>query len=218
MLSNLKAFIFDMDGTLIDSTWVWDKVDNDYFSSKNIEMPKDFRDNLEHLSFNDAVKFFKEYLNLPDSLEQISYELTNMALVEYRSNVRLKPGAKEFLSSLKKKGYKLGLATSNSVELLELALNGNDIYHYFDVICRTDEVSRGKNYPDIYLYTAKKLGVAPSECAVFEDILPAVKSAKSAGMKVVAVQDDFSCSVEDKIKEVADYYINHYDDLKELMA
>ena len=82
-------------------------------------------------------------------------EWNTMAYHKYESEVKLKPGVLTYLSLLKSLGIKIGLATSNSKELLELTLKKNNIFEYFDVICRTDEVTRGKDFPDIYLLTAK---------------------------------------------------------------
>ena len=125
----------------------------------------------------------------------------------------MKPGVVEFLSLLKSLNIKIGLATSNSKALLEAGLQANDIYHYFDSITLTDEVSRGKNFPDVYLLAAERLDVKPEDCIVFEDILPAVKGAKAAGMKVVGVYDDFSKEQREDIINHADRYIIEYHEL-----
>ena len=133
--------------------------------------------------------------------------------MEYLNNVKLKAGVVEFLSLLKTLNIKIGLATSSSKALLEAVLHANGIYHYFDSITLTDEVSRGKSFPDVYLLAAKKLGVSPEECIVFEDILPAVKGAKAAGMKVVGVYDDFSKLDREDIINHADIYIIEYHEI-----
>ncbi|WP_315117219.1 HAD family phosphatase [uncultured Clostridium sp.] len=213
MLKNIKGAIFDMDGTLVDSMWVWHTVDVEYLKKRNIPMPKDLKENIEHLSFNETANYFKKRFNLEDSIEDIMDEWNNIALKEYSSNVKLKPGAKEFLSLLKSNGVKIGLATSNCDMLLQIALKNNDILHYFDCITTTNEVSRGKNFPDVYLLCAEKLGVNPKECIVFEDILPAVIGAKSAGMKVVGVHDVYSDEQKEEIMNLADLFIFHYNEL-----
>jgi HAD superfamily hydrolase (TIGR01509 family) len=213
MIKDIKAAIFDLDGTLIDSMWLWEKVDIDFLKLRGHELPIDLKENIEHLSFIDTAKYFKERFNLPDGIEDIMAEWNSMAFEEYANNVSLKSGAKEYLHNLKLKGIKLALATSNSVPLLEAVLKNNGIYEYFDVITTTSEVSRGKNFPDIYLLSAEKLHVNPTECVVFEDILPAVLGAKMAGMKVVAVHDLYSEYQKNDIMASADYYIFKYDDV-----
>ncbi|MFL0269470.1 HAD family hydrolase [Candidatus Clostridium radicumherbarum] len=213
MLKDIKAAIFDLDGTLIDSMWLWEKVDIDFLSKRDYELPIDLKENIEHLSFIDTAKYFKERFNLPENIEDIMAEWNSMAFEEYANNVSLKSGAKEYLHNLKLKGIKLALATSNSVPLLEAVLKNNGVYGYFDVITTTNEVNRGKNFPDIYLLSAEKLHVKPTECIVFEDILPAVLGAKMAGMKVVAVHDLYSEYQKNDIIASADYYIYKYEDL-----
>ena len=213
MLTNIKAAIFDLDGTLIDSMWVWDKIDENYFKSRNMNLPADLKNQIEHLSFDETAAYFKRNFNILDTIEEIKKEWHDLAYVEYLNNVRLKPGVIEFLTLLKNLNIKIGLATSNSSSLLEVVLRTNGIYHYFDCITLTDEVTRGKNFPDVYLLSAEKLGVTPDACIVFEDILPAVKGAKSAGMKVVGVYDDFSKDQKVDIINYADKYIIEYHEL-----
>lgn len=211
MLNDIKAAIFDLDGTLIDSMWVWGKIDVDYLRGKGIEMPSDLRQNIEHLSFDETAKYFKKRFNLIDSLEEIKAAWNNMAYNEYAHNIKLKPYAQEFLAKLKVSGVKLALATSNSNLLLEAVLKKHCIYHLFDIIVTTNEVQKGKNFPDVYLLAAEKLEVKPKDCVVFEDILPAVSGAKQAGMKVIGVYDEFSVDQCDEIKSACDFYIHTFE-------
>ncbi|MCY6371987.1 HAD family hydrolase [Clostridium ganghwense] len=215
MLTNIKAAIFDMDGTLIDSMWVWSKIDVDFLKNRNIKCPEDLKSQIEHLSFEETAMYFKERFKLKETVEQIIDEWNNMALEEYKTNIKLKYGAKKYLDILKALGIKIALATSNCSLLLEAALKATGIYEYFDVITRTDEVSRGKQFPDVYLLTAERLGVKPDECIVFEDILPAVIGAKAAGMKVIGIHDDYSSYQKEDISNIADKYIYEYSELIE---
>ncbi|AQM59427.1 HAD family phosphatase [Clostridium baratii] len=210
MLTNIKAAIFDLDGTLINSMSLWDQIDIDYLTSKNIPVPDDLNDEISHLSFNQVAVYFKERFKLEDSLDDIKNTWNTMAYNHYSSDITLKDGVVEFLDFLKKSNIKIGLATSNSTELLEASLKFNKIYDYFDAITITDEVSIGKHEPDVYLLAAKKLNVKPEECIVFEDILPAVKGAKKAGMKVIAVEDECSVLDKDDIIKNSDGFINDF--------
>ncbi|MFT8312809.1 MAG: HAD family phosphatase [Clostridium sp.] len=215
MLKDIKAAIFDMDGTLIDSMWVWDLIDVTYLKRRNLIMPPNLRSDIEHLSFLEAAQYFKNKFNLPDSLQEIMDEWNNIAYHEYAHNVKLKPFVREYLLKLKSLDIKLGLATSNCNLLLETVLKKHDIYDLFNTISTTDEVNRGKNFPDIYLLTAKKLQVPPKNCIVFEDILPAVMGAKAAGMKVIGVHDSYAERQKKDIIESADKYIHGYKELTE---
>lgn len=213
MFSNIKAAIFDLDGTLVDSLWVWDNIDKNYLSKHNLSAPSNLHAEICHLSFIDTAKYFKNTFGISDSIEEIMNEWTKMAFDEYSNNVFLKEGAKEFLDLLKLKNIKIALATSNSQELLTTCLKNNNIYDYFDVITTTSEVTRGKDHPDVYLLTAEKLNVKPEECIVFEDILAAVKGAKKANMKVFAIKENYSLDNIDEIKKEADFFFESYIDL-----
>lgn len=213
MFKDIKAVIFDMDGTIIDSMWVWRKIDLDYLSARNISIPRDLKEHIEHLSFEDTAKYFKKRFNLEDSVETIMNDWNNMAYHEYLNKVEIKSGAREFIKALKTAGIKVALATSNCNLLLETALKKFDIYKHFDTIVTTDEVSRSKAFPDVYLLAAERLNVNPEECVVFEDILPAINGAKAAGMKVVAVEDDHSLDDRHLIKQHADKYIVEFHEL-----
>ena len=213
MFKDIKAAIFDLDGTLIDSMWIWEKIDTDYLINKGYTKPENLKDEIGHLSFEQTAIYFKNKFNISDTVEEIMKEWHSMAVAHYTKDVKLKPGAKDFLIKLKTMNIKIGLATSNSQELLKAALEANGIYELFDSITTTDEVARGKNFPDVYLLSSEKLGVKPHECVVFEDILPAVQGAKAAGMKVIAVYDESSEQDKDKVISLANSYIESYLDI-----
>ncbi|KHD35240.1 HAD family hydrolase [Clostridium acetobutylicum] len=213
MTGKIKAAIFDMDGTLVDSMWIWQSIDVEYLKKKNISFPDDLKAAIEHLGFHDTARYFKERFNLKESIEEITDDWTQMAYKHYAGDIKLKPYAREYLLYLKNKNIKLGLATSNCNLLVETALKPLGIYDLFDSITTTDEVDRDKSFPDVYLLAAKRLGVSPHECIVFEDILPAILSAKKAGMTVVAVHDESSIKSSVDIKDTADKFIVSYDEI-----
>ena len=213
MLNDIKAAIFDLDGTLVDSMWVWAQIDIDYLNEKGYSMPENLRSDIVHLSFSQTAIYFKEKFNLDDSIEKISKDWHDMAFNHYSNNVKLKLGVKDFLNNLKSLKIKIALATSNSIPLLEACLKNNGIYDYFDSITTTDEVSNGKDCPDVYLLAADKLGINPKDCLVFEDILPAIQGAKAANMKVIAVKDDECLDSKEDLLKYADKYIHSFEEL-----
>lgn len=210
MLSNIKAVIFDMDGTLIDSMWVWKQVDIDYLKRRNIELPEDLQKSIAGLSFTETAFYFKNRFSLKDDIDDIKKEWTSMVMEYYKTIIKAKDGVKEFLQYLKMNNYKIGMATSNYIELIEPVLKNNDINDFFDVIVTTCEVPRDKSYPDVFLETAKRLEVKPEECLVFEDTLNAVRGAKLAGMKVVGIYDMHGTCSPEELKETADHLIEDF--------
>ncbi|NFB17475.1 HAD family phosphatase [Clostridium botulinum] len=212
-MKNIEGAIFDLDGTLIDSMGIWEKIDYDFLNKRNLKVPQDLKDKIETLTFEEGANFFKKNFKLKESQEEILKEWHNMVVKEYSHNIKLKNNVRDFLIKLKNKGVKLAIATSNTPELTKLVLENNKILNLFDSITTISEVNRNKTFPDIYLLCAEKLKLPAEKCAVFEDILPAIKSAKTAKMKTIGIYDDSSKDDENKIKEIADYYIYDYKEL-----
>lgn len=210
MMLNKKAVIFDLDGSLVDSMWMWREIDIEYLGRFGIALPEDLQSKIEGMSFSETAVYFKEVFQIPDSIEQMKADWNGMAWDKYMHEVPLKPGIPEFLAGCKAKGIKLGIATSNSRELVENIAAAHNLRDYFSSIMTGCDVAHGKPSPDIYLAVAAELQVEPSQCLVFEDIVPGIMAGKNAGMEVCAVEDAYSEHVRDRKKELADYYIEDY--------
>ncbi|MBE5966671.1 MAG: HAD family phosphatase [Lachnospiraceae bacterium] len=208
MLKDIDAVIFDMDGTLIDSMWMWESLDVEYLKKHGISMPADLQKEIEGMSFSETADYFKQRFELSASIEQIKEEWNQMAWEKYNSEVPLKEGALALLKHLKQHNIKAGIATSNSRELADLVLKKLKITEYFDSIRTSCEVEKGKPAPDVYLLVAKDLHVSSERCLVFEDVVQGIMAGKNAGMKVCAVYDKFSEKDDAIKKELADYYID----------
>lgn len=213
MFNDIEAVIFDLDGTLIDSMWVWEKVDEEYFARFNIEQPKEFNSEIEGRSFRETAEYFKSRFKIPRSIEEIEDDWNRMAWDKYEHEVPLKKGVMRFLEFLKKNKIKMGIATSNSRELVELVTKANGISDFFDYICTATEVQKGKPEPDIYLKVAKGLNKNPKKCLVFEDVVNGIIAGKRANMKVCAVYDESSKESTTKKIKYADYYVENFTDI-----
>ncbi len=209
-MKQMKAAIFDLDGTLVDSMWMWKAIDIEYLSRYGYECPEDLQRIIEGMSFSETAVYFKERFQIPESLEEIKAEWISMAMDKYCREVPLKKGAEEFLKALKKQGIKAGIATSNGRELVDAVLQSLEIDGYFEAVTVGCEVAAGKPAPDIYLETARRLQAAPEECVVFEDIPAGILAGKRAGMTVYAVDDVFSRDLNLEKKELADYFIEDF--------
>ena len=213
MLTEKKAVIFDLDGTVVDSMWMWEAIDIEYLARFGIPLPPDLQKKISGMSFRETAVYFKETFGIPDSLEKIKSDWNEMAMDKYCNEVPLKPGVLDFLKKLKESGIKTGIATSNSRELAMAVLEALGLSDYFDEVHMSCEVKTGKPAPDIYLLVAEKLGVMPERCLVFEDIMQGILAGKAAGMKVCAVKDEFSVMQEAEKTESADWFIDGFDEL-----
>ena len=213
-IEGIDAAIFDLDGTLIDSMWMWYKIDVEFLGQFGQEVPDDLQDQLEGMSFTETAHYFKErFPFLPFSAEQLKTIWNQMAYDIYAHEVTLKPGVREYLSYLKENGIKTGVATSNSRELVTVALKNLEVDHYFDSIRTACEVKQGKPAPDIYLLVAQDLGVKPEHCMIFEDVPAGILAGARAGMKTYAVSDAYSEYLLEEKKKLADTYIENYFEL-----
>lgn len=213
MLEQIKAVIFDLDGTLVDSMGLWRDIDIEFLSARGIPYEDSLQEKIEGMSFTETAEFFREYYQITETVEELKALWNRMAEHKYRYEVPLKPGVPEFLDELKRRGIKMGIATSNSMELVNAV---NEAYHfddYMSCIVTACSVNRGKPAPDVYLEAARRLDVSPADCLVFEDIVKGIEAGKNAGMKVCAVEDAYSAAYRSEKKRISDYYICSYEEI-----
>lgn len=212
-LSEFQGILFDLDGTLVDSMWMWRQIDIEYLSRFGIPLPEDLQKEIEGMSFSETACYFKQRFALPDEVETIKQDWNAMTAYKYGHEVFYKAGAEEFLRLCRKKSLKLGVATSNSRELADIAARALSLHDYMDCILTACEVNRGKPAPDVYLEAARRLGVPPDKCLVFEDIPAGIQAGKAAGMQVCAVEDAYSKNIREEKMAMADYYIESFTEL-----
>lgn len=212
-LSQYEAYLFDLDGTLVDSMWMWHAIDIEYLGQFGIALPAHLQQDIEGMSFSETAVYFKERFCLPDSLDEIKEEWNRMACDKYRFEVPMKEGALAFLCYAKAHQIPVGVATSNSRELVSHVVAAHGLSEYLSCIVTACEVEKGKPAPDVYLAAAERLGVPPEKCLVFEDILPGIRAGQAAGMRVCAVEDAYSADIREQKYHLADYFIDSYNEL-----
>lgn len=211
---NFKGVIFDMDGTILDSIRVWDKIDVDYLNARGIAVPEDYARTISTMTGEECAKYSIKRFNLTDSVEALMKEWDERALFEYANNLELKDGAKAYIERLKERGVKIALATSSSKTLYTAALRHTGIYHLFDAFVSTDETGISKRDPHVYVYAAEKLGLNITDCVVFEDVPTAVKTAKTTGAMVVCMHDERWDAFKAEMEKTADKYIYSFNEME----
>ena len=186
-----RGAIFDLDGTVLDSLYVWRRVDERFFGARGMSVPDDYAQKISGMSFGETVAYTIRRFDLPDSPEAVYAEWSGLALDEYAHQVALVPGAREYLRMLKRAGVKLAAATANRANLFEPALEHCGIAELFDVVVTTGDIGdRNKADGELFLLAAQRLGLRPGDCAVFEDTLQGILGARAAGMRSYAVRSE----------------------------
>ena len=211
----LSVAIFDLDGTLIDSMGVWEKIDRAFLASRNLPVPQDYLQQVNGMGFLQTAQYTIERFALPDTPAQLMAEWTEMAAYEYEHNIPLKEGVRFLLEHLKAKGFRLAVATASPKRFYLPVLQRNGIADLFDCLCSTDEVGAGKHDPKIFTYVAQKLQKPPAACLVFEDLLLAVQTARQAGMRTCGVYDATSAAQQQQLMQVCDWYLPSFVQWKE---
>ena len=211
MLRGVRGIIFDLDGTMVDSMWMWREIDMEFMQAHNLPYTEGLEREIEGMSFRETAEYFVKTYSLAQTSEELMDIWVDMAMDKYMYEVPVKPGLPAFLREMKRQGMRMGIATSNARELLDAAANAHGFYDYIDEVLTANEVARGKPAPDVFLAVAGKLGVLPQECLVFEDIPQGIRAGLAAGMKVCAVSDKYSQAQQEEKRALAHYYIDSYE-------
>ena len=210
------AALFDLDGTLLDSAFVWRDVDAQFFARRGIGFDHaDYARAVQGMSFREAAVYTARRFGLAESADDIMAEWMRMTGEAYARRVPLKPGARDYLRFLKRNGVKLAVVTANRPELFMPALERTGVAELFDAFCTSAEVGdTSKADGALYRLAAERLGVECGDCAVFEDVLEGVKGARKCGMRAYAVRDVASWHSREAIDALADGAIDGFDEMR----
>ena len=182
----IEAVIFDMDGVIVDSEHVWNEARETLARERGGRWHDGAQRDMMGMSSLEWSRYMHDVIGLAESPEEISAEVVGRLQAIYRAELPLIDGALDGVRRIAG-GWPLGLASSSNRELIDLVLDLAGLVPYFEATVSSEEVARGKPSPDVYLETARRLGVDPSGCAAIEDSTSGIRSAKAAGMRVVAI-------------------------------
>lgn len=209
----MSGAIFDIDGTILDSMTVWVDITNDFFKEHGVAITDEENLKYQEMAFEESlITIHKEHLPQM-SVEDMFSDFQARARHAYANTLPPKPYVCEYIKEFYQSGVKLAVATSGFPELVKLALERLGIYKYFSVFSYSSEVGCSKSNPDIYLLCAKRLGLKPSECTVYEDIITGIISARDAGFGTVAVADPTNAHEKERLIQYSDRYITGWDEL-----
>ena len=207
----IKGAIFDLDGTLLDSMFIWDTSGEEYLRSLGKEPHEDLNETFMTLTLEEAAEYYRENYGVTLSVQEIVDGVNSMVEQTYRTKVTLKPGISEYLAWLKENGVRMCVATVTDRYLVEETLDRLGVRHYFSEIFTCAEVGFGKDKPIIYQKALEHLGTEKSDTYVFEDLPFALNTAKTDGFPTVGIYDRHEAH-QDELKELADYYVLDFTD------
>jgi HAD superfamily hydrolase (TIGR01509 family) len=183
--------IFDMDGTLVDSMVYWKHLASEFLESKGVqEIASAVLERIKPMTMTESAALFIEEYGLSGTAESVAAEMNAMMDEHYRRDIPLKPGVSAYLEALQRKGTAMCVASATAEDLMDACLTRLGVAHYFSFLLSCETVGSGKNRPDVYWESAKRLSAEPTEIAVYEDALYAANTARQAGFYTVAVRDD----------------------------
>ncbi len=185
----IKAFIFDMDGVMIDSEPLWEKTERILLAKRGIEYTPTYRDQIVGLNQNDSGKLLIDTFELNEKVEDVISERVEILTGIYEEELEVVSELIPLLDDLQDNKFKLAVASSSPMRVINFVLDMFSLHEYFPVIVSGECTDDGKPHPAIYLHTAERLEVEPSECVAIEDSINGVRSAKAAGMYCIAVPD-----------------------------
>ncbi|MBE5964319.1 MAG: HAD family phosphatase [Lachnospira sp.] len=209
---NIKAAIFDCDGTILNSMWFWPMVGDIYLKKRGITPPADLYAHLKPLTIIEMATYLKEHFDLPETVKELVEQVNAVVREKYEKEFPLKEGAIEVFENLKSRGIRMYLATATDRYLIEPAFKRLGLDKYFEGMITCTEAGEGKSSPKIYLEAMKRLLASPNETIIVEDALHAVETCVNAGFFTVAVADVSTVKDSEEIKKIASVY---YETLKD---
>lgn len=203
----IKAYLFDFDGTLVDSMPVWGRKMFRILEITGITPPQGLLRTITPLGDRGTAAYFRTQLKVPMTDEEMFAAMDEYALPRYREEIPAKDGVEEYLAHLQEKGAGIYLLTASPHHMFEPCLQRTGLWKYFDTCWCCDDFGMVKSNPALYHAAAEKIGVSPDELAFFDDNRGAVETSVKAGLYTVGVHDPSSAEDEQDIRAIAHRYI-----------
>lgn len=214
------AFIFDCDGTILDSMGMWITVQPRFLARYGIEATdRDFA-RFEHLSMEEECVAYHETWGIEESGEAVRAVFTEVLREQYTNHVEARDGVQEFLEEAHRAGIPMGIATSTQADLVAAGLAAQGLDRYFLTITTTGEAGRSKQFPDVYELALERVraaaGLGPVDYGdvwVFEDAPFGLRSARDAGMRTLGIFDPHGRAARDEVRSLSDVFVDGYPEL-----
>lgn len=206
---NMKCWLFDFDGTLVDSMPTWAGIHMQALRDAGVAVPADFVETITPLGNYNASKYTLS-LGVQEALDDYLARVSRVLYYEYTTNIKLKPHVAEILSALKSQGVRLQVLTASPHLYVDVCLKRLGVYDFFEHVWSIDDFGLTKAQPEIYVEAAKRLDLLPGACTMVDDNFTALSTAKKAGLHTVAVYDETAKSAEQAMRNIADIYVFDY--------
>lgn len=214
MDKGMKAAIFDMDGTLIDSMPPWRALNVEFVRRRGIEPTPEEMADMEGLTGRIAVDYYREHYGIETDFDTLCMEACREMKNAYSAGLPLKPGAAAYLKRLRARGVKCVVCSASPCDLVLIALNRMNLTKDLDLIYSTEIVGGSKGDPAFYDRLCAMIGEKKEDCVMFEDALYAMRGAREAGLGVIGITDATNIRDREEIVRVCDRVIDSYDELE----
>ena len=208
----MSMYLFDLDGTLLDSNGIWKQVDREFLARRGLPYTHAYYEGVAHTILPLAAKFTKEFCHLSESCEDIMAEWMELAGDLY-AHVPVKPGVRAFLRQCQAEDRRMAVVTSSVPSHCRTALEHLDLTKYFEGCFFAHDLGLEKQNPVLWQTVADRCSVRPEDCTVFDDSFSACRGARDARMRVVGVYDQLFAQDERAMMEFCDVYLHSFTEL-----